>query len=324
MKRIAQSCGFAAILLLPNYFDITSSGGTRMRFPSPLTRIALAQLVDLAIVAVAFGCVMWLLRKTKTWPKVRWALMAFLPPFLLVCNLGIFPVEVPHAVVVAASALWIAALGLLIWRVPAFAVKLRHAGSAVLAGFGVFALVVAWQLIHAALWQPGPQAFATPIPAQPAGKPRLVWILFDELAYKYTFESRDPSLNLPNLDRLRGESTLYTDVIPIAYHTEQVVSSLMLGRNVTDAKYTSGNRYLVKIDNSPQWTPFDAGSSLFGMAKRDGVTTSIVGWYIPYCPIFRGRGHRVLLGRQRCAGSRPRFAQRQLCRKCLVPAAHFG
>jgi hypothetical protein len=141
-------------------------------------------------------------------------------------------------------------------------------------------------LVRAALWRPGPQAYASQIPAQPAAKPRLVWILFDELAYKPVFEERDPSLNLPNLDRLRRQSTLYSNIAPIGYRTTRIVPGLLLGHIVNDVAYTSDNRYLVQFQDSSKWQTFDVNNSLFGMAHQRGVTTSIVGWYIAYCPIF--------------------------------------
>jgi hypothetical protein len=287
MKRIAQACGFAAILLLPNYIDLTSStGDSRMRFPTALTKIALAQLADLVIVALVFATLIWLLRKLKSWPYIRFALMALLPPFLFVRNLNVFPFDIPNVAVAAICLLWVALTLLLIWRARSFASQIARAGSAILAGFVVFAMVITWQLVRAALWKPGPQAFAAQIPAQPATRPRLVWILFDELAYQPTFESRDASLRLPNFDRLRRESTLYTDMTPIAYRTTRAVPSLQLGQPVTDVEYTSDNRYLVQIANSSRWTDFDVNASLFGQARQLGVTTSIVGWYVAYCPIF--------------------------------------
>jgi Sulfatase len=289
IKRIAQACGFSAILLLPNYIDLTSAAGdTRMRVPSPLTKIALAQLVDIAIVALLFAVVMFLLRKLKAWPGIRWVLVAVLPPFLFVRNLNVFPFVIPNAIVLALCLPWIVLIANFVFRMPSFAARLARFGSAVLTGFAIFALLITFQLIHATLWRPGPQAYSAAIPMQPATRPRLVWILFDELAYKPVFESRDPSLNLLNFDRLRSESTLYTDVTPIAYRTTRVVPSLMLGQTVTDVVYTSDNRYLVRIGDSSHWTTFDASASLFGTAKRDGLTTSIVGWYVAYCPIFAG------------------------------------
>jgi Sulfatase len=286
-KRIAQAWAFAAILLLPNYIDMTSGAGdARMRSPVPLTRIALAHLTDMAIVTLAFFVLMELLRRLPAWAKIRWCLMALLPPLLLARNLDVIPFEVPGWVVFALGLLWVGLLALLTLKRPKIADQLSRAGSSLLAGFAVFALVMTWQLGRATLWRPGPQAFAHAIPAADPKKPRLVWILFDELAYQPTFEARDPSLQLPNLDRLRGESTLYTEVTPIAYRTTRAVPSLQLGRAVTDVEYTASNRYLVQIDNSSQWQTFDPKASLFAMAGQHGLTTSIVGWYIAYCPVF--------------------------------------
>jgi hypothetical protein len=62
----------------------------------------------------------------------------------------------------------------------------------------------------------------------------------------------------------------------------------MLGRAVTDVTYTADNRYMVQIDDSSDWKRFDPKATLFGMAAQHGLTTSIVGWYIAYCPIFVG------------------------------------
>jgi hypothetical protein len=287
IRRIAQAWGLAAIVLLPNYVDMTSAAGdARMRVAVPLTRIALAHLTDMLIVAVVFGLVMVGLRRLKSWRRIRWSLMGILPVFLLIRNLSVIPFNVPIAAIAAVTLVWYAVLLYLIQGYPRIAWKLGVFGANLLAGFSVFAMVITWQLVLAALWRPGPQAFSHPIPAAPANRPRLVWILFDELAYKYTFETRDPSLQMPNFDRLRGESTVYTDVTPVAYRTTRAVPSFMLGRPVTDVEYTSSNHYLVKTADSTGWQRFDADASLIGQAKQSGVTTSIVGWYIPYCPLF--------------------------------------
>jgi hypothetical protein len=288
-KRIAQAWAFAAILLLPNYIDLTSSAGdARMRSPVPLTRIALAHLADMAIVTVLFAAIMALSRLLPAWPKIRWGLLALLPVLLFVRNLDLIPFAIPWPAIFAASLLWWSLLLLLLLRGPEAAQKLRTAGSTLLAAFAIFAFIMTWQLTRATLWRPGPQSFASSLPLVSAKKPRLVWIVFDELSYKYTFESRDPSLHLPNFDRLRNESVLYTNMAPIAYRTTRVVPSLLLGRAVTDVAYTSSNRYLVQIGEDSHWIPFEAGASLFGIAKDRGLTTSIVGWYIAYCPIFTG------------------------------------
>ena len=287
IKRIAQAWGFAAILLLPGYVDLTSTlGDERMRVPWPLTRLVLAQLVDLAIVGLVFAGVLAILRGVKAWVRIRWFVLAFLPIYLLVSNLRIFPFRVPYAGVAIVAVAWTVLLAFLIFRAPKIASKLYGLGGAVLAGAAVFAFVMNAQLVSAAFWRPGIQAFAGSIPAQSVAKPRLVWIVFDELAYKPVFEARDRSLDLPNFDRLRLQSTTYTNVTPIGYHTNLVVPSLLLGRIVTSSTFTAKNQLLVRTADDPQWQPFDSISSLFGMAKQRGISTSIVGWYLAYCPIF--------------------------------------
>ncbi len=289
IKRIAQAWGFAAILLLPGYVDLTSTlGDERMRVPWPLTRLVLAQLIDLAIVGLIFAGLLAILRGLKVWAQIRWFALAFLPIYLLVCNLRIFPFRVPYASVAIAAVAWIAILAFLILRAPNIASKLYRLGSAVLTGAAVFAFVMTAQLVSAAFWHPGIQAFSGPVPARPAATPRLVWIIFDELAYKPVFEARDRSLDLPNFDRLRLQSTMYTNVTPIGYHTNLVVPSLLLGRIVTSSTFTAKNQLLVRTADDPQWEPFDSETSLFGMARRRGISTSIVGWYLAYCPIFVG------------------------------------
>jgi hypothetical protein len=289
IKRIAQAWGFAAILLLPGYIDLTSSlGDERMRVPWPLTRLVLAQLVDLAIVGLIFACLLAALRGLKVWPRIRWVAAAFLPIYLLVCNLRIFPFRVPYTGVAIVAAAWFALLAFLIFRAPNIASKLYGFGGAVLTGAAVFAFVMTAQLVSAAFWRPGIQAFAGSLPAQPAAKPRLVWIIFDELAYKPVFEARDNSLNLPNFDRLSLQSTIYSNITPIGYHTNLVVPSLLSGRIVTSSTFNAKNQLIVRTADDPHWEPFDSNASLFGMATQRGLTTSIVGWYLAYCPIFAG------------------------------------
>jgi hypothetical protein len=289
VKRAAQAWAFASILLLPNYADLTSGAGdARMRSPVALTGVALAQLTDMALVALLFFGLMEGLRRLPWWPNIRWVLMALLPVLLFARNLDVMPWNVRPVEVLAGGIVWAALLTFLVVKFSQFAWKFSRGGSSLLTGFAVFAMVMTVQLGRATLWRPGPQWFASPIAAAGAQRPRLVWILFDELAYQPTFEARDPGLQLPNFDRLRGESTLYSAMTPVAYRTTRVVPSLLLGKAVTDVTYTASNQYLVQLKGDAHWENLDANATLFGMAKQHGLTSSIVGWYIAYCPVFVG------------------------------------
>ena len=289
IKRLAQAWGIAAVLLLPSYVDLTSSlGDEQVHVPFPLTRFALAELCDMAIVALIFAGLMAILRKLEAWTTIRWFFLALLPIYALICNFANFPAYVSLAIAIAGCASWCALLVLLVFLAPRVASGLYKFSSAALTAIAIFAVVISVQLIRAALWHPGPQAYATAIPVQPASRPRLIWIVFDELAYKPLFEARDASLDLPNFDRLRGQSALYTHLTPVGIYTNVVIPGLLLGRIVTGATYTLSKQYLVQTTDSPHWRTFDVNASLFGLAKQHGVTTSIVGWYIPYCPVFSG------------------------------------
>ena len=199
LKQAAQAWAFASILLLPNYVDLTSStGDARMRVPVPLTSVALAHIIDIVIVAALFFAAMAALRRLRAWSVVRWILFAALPILLLARNVPLISFDVPGSAVLALAVLWAGALLVVTLRYPLFAARLRRFGGTFLAGFSIFALVVTGQLVGAALWSPGPQSFSAPIVAAGPTRPRLVWIIFDELAYQPVFESRDPSLQLPN------------------------------------------------------------------------------------------------------------------------------
>lgn len=287
MKQAAQAWAFAAILLLPNYVDLTSStGDARMRVPVPLTPVALAHITGIVIVAAFFFAAMAILRRLRAWSVLRWILLAALPILLLARNVQLFPFEVPNLAIQMLAAVWAIVLLLVIFRFPRFAERLHKFGSTFLAGFAIFALVMTVQLVGAALWRPGPQSFSNPIPVADPARPRLVWIIFDELAYQPVFETRDPSLQLPNFDRLRKESTLYSQVTPIASRTVKVIQGLQSGQVVTDFTFNTHNRFTVRNAGDPHFHDFDPNATLFGLAHQRGLTISVVGWYVAYCPTF--------------------------------------
>lgn len=103
-------------------------------------------------------------------------------------------------------------------------------GSAVFAGLGIFAVISGVQLLRCAFWQPGPQEIRASLPARlNAHGPRIVWIVFDELAYRQTLGKRPADLNLPNFDSFRDTSTLYTDVLPAGMKAAIALPALLLG-----------------------------------------------------------------------------------------------
>ena len=53
-----------------------------------------------------------------------------------------------------------------------------------------------------------------------AGRPRVIWILFDELSYQQVYERRLPGLQLPAFDALAAQATVFTHTVPAGIQTE--------------------------------------------------------------------------------------------------------
>ena len=289
LKQIAQAFGFSSVLLLLNYVDLTSAeGDVRFHVPRPIPSIALANLLDILIVAAIFVALGWILRKTAWWPHFRLALAIILPLLLVWRNRDLIPVPLHAWMILLVAVMW--ALLLIALRLTSFKTYsgLTKFCGVVLAGFAIFAFVMSFQLVRSMIWRPGPQQIASSAPDPPVdeNKPRLVWIIYDELSFDQAFEHRDPSLALPNFDRLQKVSTTYSNASPVAYKTAQVVPSLLIGKRVTDLNYSWSNELTIEVDSN--WKRFDPALTLFGFARKRGLKSAIVGWYLPYCPLLDG------------------------------------
>ena len=71
----------------------------------------------------------------------------------------------------------------------------------------------------------------TPPPLLPVreGQPRVLWIIFDEMDYRVTFEKTAAGFQFPNFDRLRQESVSATSATAPADLTIMSMPSLILG-----------------------------------------------------------------------------------------------
>jgi hypothetical protein len=138
--------------------------------------------------------------------------------------------------------------------------------------------------------QPWDQAsFQKAMPHGAGPHRRIVWILFDEMSFDQTFAHRWPGLEMPNFDRLREHSIMFSDVQPDGYYTEEVIPSLLLGKPIVAARSTSAGELLYQSGKGGGWAKFDGKASLFADAQRAGWTTGISGDYNPYCRILRGQ-----------------------------------
>ena len=119
-------------------------------------------------------------------------------------------------------------------------------------------------------------------PAQ-AGRSRIIWIVFDELSYKQAYERRFPGLQLPALDALAAQATVFSHTIPAGIMTEKVLPSLLTGEPV-DAIRPSPNGSL--SIHAGAWKRFDEHDTVFQDALNLDYSTAVAGWFNPYCRLL--------------------------------------
>jgi hypothetical protein len=120
-----------------------------------------------------------------------------------------------------------------------------------------------------------------------AGRPRVIWILFDELSYQQVYERRFPGLELPSFDALEAQATVFTQTIPVGAMTEQVLPSLMTGAPVDSIRSSSDGRQLfMRNSHNKSWQRFAEHDTVFQDALNLEYRTAVAGWYNPYCRIL--------------------------------------
>lgn len=283
-----QGAGVAALVLFPfcrGLLNIPSF--RRMHTPGSGAILALSLVANLILVSLLWMLVGMWLRGTSRWAWLR----LLLPPLVLA--------SLVELVYIArdgweSTRLWlvalvvVAALTLLLhWRWRRGEQALLHLSGAVLVGLGFYCIFAVTQLLHFAMWRQRPNSISETIPATTnrADRPRIVWILFDELSYRQSFGDRSPSLHLPNFDELRKSSTLFTHTQPIVDSTEMAIPSIFLGQVVTRENYTTSDQLQVG-GATGSLHPFNAAGTPFALARQQGLTTGVAGWYNPYCSIL--------------------------------------
>ena len=176
--------------------------------------------------------------------------------------------------------------GLLGWLRPKIAEPMTHALRVILAAFAFSALWIVPQLIHIALLRPINQSSASPnLPQAATSGPgqRIIWILFDELSYEQTFDHPAPDVAMPNFDQLRDESFSFSHLVPVGFHTDHIIPSLLLGRRINEIRVTVNSDFSYLDESQNRWLTYDPNATIFALAKRNGWTTGLDGWFMPYC-----------------------------------------
>lgn len=290
-KRLIQCIGLSSLIFVLNYNDLLSGGeSARMHVPYPLRNICFAHITDILILGLLLFGIRELIRRTRFYPWARLVVMIFAPPYLIERTRLLIPFAITDGMIVLAGVFWAGLLLLIVLNFPGLYRQIIRVGDAIGIFFAAFGLLSIVQLLWIVPWKPGLQeirAAWSETPQPPRVHPKIVWIVFDELSYDQLFEHRAHDLTLPSFDRLRAESNLYNDVQPAGYKTVKVLPSLLTGRLIDDVQYRFSNKQFVHYADTGRWAQLNGAETIFRDAGRAGWRTAVVGWYNPYCTVYR-------------------------------------
>jgi Sulfatase len=151
------------------------------------------------------------------------------------------------------------------------------------------ALMIDFLLNHASAEQSelfAPRPSLPMLPARAANAPRLVWVIFDEMDQLIAFDHRPDHLKLPELDRLRAESTLANRTTEVSMWTAIALPSLIAGRAYANAQAVDSSRLQLMPQGSNQYVAWRDEPNIFTRSREMGVNAALVGWHHPYCRVL--------------------------------------
>ncbi|HST53114.1 MAG TPA: sulfatase-like hydrolase/transferase [Pyrinomonadaceae bacterium] len=132
-----------------------------------------------------------------------------------------------------------------------------------------------------------PQAPALEVGAD--ARPRVLWVIFDEMDERMAFAERPASLSLPEFDRLRSESLFATNAFPPAGHTSQSLPALLTGQLISAVKPVGPDELMLTIPARQATVGWSRQPDIFSDARAAGFNTALAGWYHPYCRVIGDR-----------------------------------
>lgn len=117
---------------------------------------------------------------------------------------------------------------------------------------------------------------------------KILWLIFDELDQRITFENRPNTLKLPALDRLRNESFYSINALPPAGETLLSLPAYIIGKSVVKAEPSSPNEIMLTLLGSNNEVGWSTLPNIFTRAHELGANSALIGWTHPYSRVIGG------------------------------------
>ncbi len=189
-----------------------------------------------------------------------------------------------HPAVIASAGVALA----LLWRWYAVAAAAMRGFLLILLPLGLWNFFHLAQMTVAEILSPKAQEKVELAPLLDAGggPPRVVWILFDEMDYRLSFEDRPSDVDLHNFDQLRRESLFATRAIEPGGETLVSMPTLISGEHVAAAETISSRELSITFVGAKTPILWTSTTQVFAQAHAMGRNCAVVGWYNPYGRMF--------------------------------------
>ena len=114
---------------------------------------------------------------------------------------------------------------------------------------------------------------------------KVVWVIFDEFDPEIAFDQKNID-KLPNFKQLLKRSVYHTNLYGPSSQTRLSVPSMLMGLAGKGVK-VDGTAKIFLEDQAGKFASFDFENTIFSQLSLAGFNSSILGFYIPYCEIFK-------------------------------------
>lgn len=129
---------------------------------------------------------------------------------------------------------------------------------------------------------------ALPLLANTGSHPRILWFICDEWDFRLTFLERNPTLSLPEIDRLRQTSLYAANAYPPAGGTPESIPSYYTGRRISPVYYTGPRQLEGRINGTNENIVWSKMPNIFEQVHDLGINTALIEWFHPSCRVLDG------------------------------------
>jgi len=123
-------------------------------------------------------------------------------------------------------------------------------------------------------------------PAQDRPQGLMLFMIFDEWDYNWTFPFRPADIRMPEVDRFRSENLFFTHAYAPTSETFRSIPSLLIGRVVEEAHTIPGPDALLKLRGESAGIPWSQIPDLPYRLGQQGLRTCFITHYHAFSPAY--------------------------------------